>query len=105
MYDLIVIDGAVRYECALVAVEKLAPNGLLILDNTEWFPNTANMLLEKGFHEIAFSGFSPNNAFTSKSSVFFRSGTEFAYLPAMHEPPVGGKYHPLGGVGDEPAKA
>lgn len=35
--DLVLIDGLFRDECARRALPKLAPGGLLILDNSNWF--------------------------------------------------------------------
>jgi predicted O-methyltransferase YrrM len=35
--DLVLVDGLHRDECALRAVEKVRPGGLLVLDNADWY--------------------------------------------------------------------
>jgi hypothetical protein len=71
-YDVIVIDGAVRYACAEEAIKWIHDDGIIILDNTEWYPQTASMLRKQGFVQIDFSGFCPINAFPSCTSLFFK---------------------------------
>jgi hypothetical protein len=92
-FDLIVIDGAVRYPCAEAALDRLTDRGLIILDNTEWYPQTARRISEAGLTQIDFSGFGPINAFTSTSSLFFRDPE---LLQRRATPPrwapVGGRY-------------
>lgn len=92
-YDLIVIDGAVRYPCAEAALDRLTDRGLIILDNTEWYPQTARRITAAGFTQIDFSGFGPINAFTSTSSLFFRH-SELLHRRAMPPrwAPAGGRY-------------
>ncbi|MFN2613863.1 MAG: class I SAM-dependent methyltransferase [Actinomycetota bacterium] len=36
--DLVVVDGAYRISCALAALPKLRPGGLLLVDDASWFP-------------------------------------------------------------------
>ncbi len=47
-FDVIVVDGAERYRSAEAALEKLIPGGMIILDNAEWYPNTAELLRGAG---------------------------------------------------------
>jgi hypothetical protein len=35
-FDVVLVDGRARVECALNAVNKIKPGGFLILDNSEW---------------------------------------------------------------------
>lgn len=35
-FDLVLVDGRARVACARNALDKLAPGGLLVLDNAEW---------------------------------------------------------------------
>jgi hypothetical protein len=92
-YDIIVIDGAVRYPCAEAALNCLTGRGMFLLDNTEWYPETARMIRKAGFSQIDFSGFGPINAFPSTSSLFFRDPF---LLSRRRTPdawaPVGGHY-------------
>lgn len=74
-FDVIVIDGAVRYPCAQSALDSISERGIILLDNTEWYPETAKLLRERGFTQIDFCGFPPINAFTSCTSVFFKENS------------------------------
>ena len=73
VYDVIVIDGSVRYPCAERAIEKLSKDGIIILDNSEWYPNTCEFITSNGFSRIDFIGISPINAFASCTSLFIRN--------------------------------
>jgi predicted O-methyltransferase YrrM len=35
-FDVVLVDGRARVECALNAMDKIKPGGLLVLDNSEW---------------------------------------------------------------------
>jgi hypothetical protein len=96
MFDLIVVDGyarsRVRYQCAQAALPHLEPDGLMILDNSDWLPATAMYLRQSGLLEVDLSGPAPGNEFHQTTSFFFRRG--FDFQPAgKRQPlaPVGGK--------------
>ena len=72
-FDLIVIDGQWRRSCANLAPMHLAEGGLIVLDNADWYPDSARGLRAAGFYEIDFSGFGPVNAYTWTTSVFLRA--------------------------------
>lgn len=102
-FDLILIDGAERYRSAQQAHSRLAPGGLLLLDNSEWYPRTASMLREAGLLQIEFAGFGPLNAFPSVTSLFFREPVRLAYRAkpkGWH--PVGGRALSGGALDDKP---
>ncbi len=69
-YDVIVIDGVHRLSCAEVAVQCLAPGGLIILDNSDWFPKTTTCLREAGLIQVDFTGLGPINYYTWTTSIF-----------------------------------
>lgn len=69
-YDVIVIDGVHRLSCAEVAVQCLAPGGLIILDNSDWFPKTTTTLREAGLIQVDFTGLGPINYYTWTTSIF-----------------------------------
>jgi hypothetical protein len=69
-YDVIVIDGICRYDCARVAAGRVREGGLIILDNSDWYPNTAKLLREAGFIQVDFSGLGPINYYTWTTSLF-----------------------------------
>ncbi|WCP69233.1 hypothetical protein LYZ37_22180 [Vibrio tubiashii] len=92
LFDVISIDGAERSRCAKHAVNHLKSGGLLILDNSEWYPETATFLRDNGFTQLDFCGFAPLNSFTSMTSIFFKNEIKFPYLNKKHGwIPIGGK--------------
>lgn len=97
-FDIIVIDGKHRYECSKNAVKCLSEVGLIILDNSDWFPKTAKILREHNLIQVDFSGFGPVNSYTSTTSLFFSRNFDFK-IPCFNQP-----LQPIGGVkqyGDE----
>jgi len=90
-FDVIIIDGAVRYPCVESSLLKINEDGIIILDNSEWYPNASKLLRENGFIQVDFSGFGPINAFTSCTSIFFR-GTKVLSRRLNHK-----DWHPIGG--------
>lgn len=42
LYDIVIIDGSHRTDCASVALQVVKPNGRIILDNSEWWWNKAD---------------------------------------------------------------
>jgi hypothetical protein len=91
-FDVIVVDGLVtdlyRYECCTVAAGVLKPGGMIVLDNSDWLPQSCAFLADQGFTQIEFNGFSPINHVPGRTSVFFRDQLIFERLP--HKPTVGG---------------
>ena len=83
-YDVIVIDGKRRTECAKVAVEALADGGMIILDDSdrintsEEYVKAVKILREKGLLQVDFYGFCPMNCYTKATSVFFSRDWNFA---------------------------
>ena len=57
-------------------VEKLLDvnySGLIILDNSDSFPNTVKLLLERGYKEIPFYGSKLTQPYDSCTSIFFKN--------------------------------
>jgi len=94
-FDVIVIDGQSRLRCAAVAVEALRRGGVIVLDNSDWFPRTAAALREHDLIEVDMSGFGPINDYTSTTSLFFHRA--FAIPPRYGRQPLS----PVGGVTKE----
>jgi hypothetical protein len=91
-FDIIVIDGKKRDSCAKKAVNKLVKGGIIILDNSDWFPVSANILRKSGFTQIDFSGFGPGVNFCWTTSVFFKENIKFKYTnDRKKQIPVGGR--------------
>ncbi len=79
-YDVIVIDGAWRRECAHIAPTYLSEGGLIILDNTDWYPFArATMRTHDQLLEVDFSGFAPAQACTGTTSIWFDRSCRFSY--------------------------
>lgn len=96
-FDLIIIDGAWRNECAAAALPHLGAGGVVVLDNSDWYTDVAGFVRSKGFFQVDFNGFGPINEYCWTTSILlpFRS-------------PIGdliGQPRPIGGIavskGDE----
>jgi hypothetical protein len=70
-FDIFVVDGKYRREC-LEHVVKVGKGGvMLILDNSDWHPNSVRFLQEKlGWMQTDFHGFGPINNYTWTTSIF-----------------------------------
>lgn len=73
-YDVVIVDGLYRFDCAKIGRTKVKTGGCLILDNSDWHPNTCEMLRASGFTQIDFIGPGPLNAYSWSTSIFI-SGT------------------------------
>jgi hypothetical protein len=88
-FNIVVVDGVWRDSCADACLPYLAPDGMLILDNSDWYWETAARLRSKGLFEVSFSGFGPVNDYTWTTSIFFR-GMEARMRDMSAPEPVGG---------------
>ncbi len=93
-YDVIVVDGKMRAECAAAAVERLAPGGMIILDDSDRINTSQEYVqavenLKKGnYLQVDFYGFCPMNSYTKTTSVFF--SRDFAFQSLYKVQPVNG---------------
>jgi predicted O-methyltransferase YrrM len=92
-FDAIVIDCAAnRLEAARRAVPRLKPGGFALLDNSDWYPNTARVLRDADLIQVDFHDFRPLHSYRCTTSLFlhreFRAKPRAARLPL---PPIGGK--------------
>ncbi len=71
-YDVIVIDGKHRALCARRALPRLAKHGMIILDNSEWCPQTVEILRLQGLLQVDFIGIGPLNRYTWCTSLFLQ---------------------------------
>lgn len=82
-FEVIVIDGACRNECAKTAVQKIAHNGIIILDNAERANDLSDhkeaveTLKSKNFIQVDFYGFAPLNGYTHSTSLFISRNFDF----------------------------
>lgn len=75
LFDIIIIDGQKRPECAPWALQALKPDGVIIWDNSnrEDFSTGSRVFTDNDFREIYFSGMSPICTFCSRTSVLYRN--------------------------------
>ena len=76
-FDVIVIDGKYRHQCSKNAVKSLAKGGIIILDNSDRFPKTVEVLREHNLIQVNFNGFGPINNYTWTTSIFFSRDFNF----------------------------
>ncbi|MDX4067242.1 hypothetical protein Q6A87_05210 [Aliarcobacter skirrowii] len=83
-FDVIVIDGIRRYQCAGIVIEYIntlnerESEYMIILDNSDWYKNTAKLLRDKlDLIEIDFHGFGPINNYTWTTSIFLSRNFNF----------------------------
>lgn len=80
-YDVIVIDGYIhdgmRRACAERSLSHLRDGGLLLLDNSDWLPNTCAFLREEGLGQSDYSGFGPINNYPWVTSLFAKGPARF----------------------------
>jgi hypothetical protein len=72
LFDVIIIDGSHRYECASHALTRLRDDGLIILDNSDRMDRTSELLRAADLIEADMSGFGPINGYTWTTSFYFR---------------------------------
>jgi hypothetical protein len=74
-FDIIVIDGRDRVNCAREGLASLRSDGVIIWDNSDRLKYRPGFeyLEEHGFRRIQFSGHGPINAHSWETSVFYRS--------------------------------
>lgn len=76
VFDLVIVDGRNRVECAMACLEKLSDRGVIIWDNSERerYGEGIQALKSRGFRQIRFTGFIPIDFMESETSVFYRVG-------------------------------
>jgi hypothetical protein len=91
-YNVIIIDGNYRYDCAVMAINNLENGGIIIFDNSDWFPKSIEYLRQQNLIQVDFSGFGPAIGFTWSTSIFFDRKFDINYL-VEHQ-----QVHPIGGL-------
>jgi len=93
-YDVIIIDGEIdrRFECAQTAIDHLASNGMIILDNSDWLTNTCKFLRDSNLIQVDMAGFGPINDYTWCTSFFLTR--DFNFLSCDDKRPA----YTLGGI-------
>ena len=88
-FDVIIIDGRWRFDCASIAMNYLNQGGFIVFDNSDWYPESCKLLRNHKLFQIDFSGFGPINDYTWTTSVFlpFQGLTQKEY---NNPRPIGG---------------
>ena len=75
IFDIVVIDGRDRVNCAKNSLLGLKSDGVVIWDNSdrEEYGEGYEFLLDNGFRRVDFAGMGPINANGWTTSVFYRS--------------------------------
>ncbi len=73
-FDMVIVDGAFRRECAAAAVRHIKPGGLLVVDNTDWhwFRTEPIEGIPPHWERRAYPGYAPMMGHKSETTVFRR---------------------------------
>jgi SAM-dependent methyltransferase len=82
-FDVIIIDGVHRQQCAQASLPFLRPGGIVVLDNSDWHPHIGAWLREQGMLQFDFHGFGPLNPYTWCTSLFVRGTSCLPYADAQ----------------------
>ncbi len=85
-FDVVALDGLHYYDCARAARRLLAPGGLVILDNADFYPATCALLRDDGFLEVDMAGFKPCHRDAQVTALFF--DRDFSVPPRHGRQPV-----------------
>jgi len=69
-FDVIVIDGIVRFDCVKPTLEKIKDDGIIIFDNTDWHKNSKEELDKSDLIPIHFHGFKPLHVDSETTSCY-----------------------------------
>jgi hypothetical protein len=92
-WHVIVLDGLHQHDCAAASPAALADGGLIILDNSDYYPDTCARLRAGGLLQVDMAGLKPCHDDTQVTSLFF--DRRFAL------PPRGGR-QPHTSIGGRP---
>lgn len=88
IFDVVVVDGRFRRDCAKVACKVVKEDGMIIFDNADWYPEACEDIRKLGWFQIDFSGIGPINSYAWTTSVFLRTST--AFQRNIDVAPIGG---------------
>ena len=85
-YDVIIVDGKRRFQCAEAAVKALNDGGMIILDDSDRintsqeYVKAVEILKNANLLQVDFYGFCPMNNYTKTTSVFYSRDFNFESL-------------------------
>ena len=83
LFDVIVVDGKFRDNCATNAIKKLSSDGMIIFDNSDRvqefdeYANASKIFSEADFLQVDFHGAGPINPWTWTTTVYFSRNFRF----------------------------
>jgi len=83
IFDIIVVDGRKRNECALYAYDVVAPGGIIIFDNSDRprYRDAMRFLTLAGLSRIDYYGRSPGIQWKTCTSIFLTDARVLSALP------------------------
>jgi hypothetical protein len=89
-FDIIVIDGMERVQCAYAAPSRLRDDGIIVFDNSDRIPFRPGIdhLHKLGFGRIDFYGFATQVSTRTCTSIFLKFGTRWTTenVPLVPQP-------------------
>lgn len=75
-FDVIVVDGRNRIQCAINSLKALKREGVIIWDNSDRsrYDEGYAFLIRNGFMRLDFKGLGPINGYEWCTSIFYRAG-------------------------------
>ena len=89
-FDIMIIDGRHRKDCAAVAADLVRDDGFIIFDNADWYPAACKSLRSRGWFQVDFSGLGPINSYAWTTAVFMRSKIVISRVDGIR--PTGGNF-------------
>ena len=73
-YDVVIIDGILRNECAFKCVSNLNRGGVIVFDDSDRddYKIAYDYLIDKGFKRIDFTGLAPCSVNKNSTSIFYK---------------------------------
>ncbi len=75
-FDIVIIDGQRREECAMYAAQAVSDTGCIVWDDSqeEHFQRGYPPLRKQGWREISFWGLKPSEIVPGQTSILYREG-------------------------------
>lgn len=90
-FDIVIIDGIERLECAKQSIKHLKTGGMIILDNSDWYKKTTKYLTQKSIFQVDYMGIGPVNRYMWATSFYYFNSK--LNIPRKHAYP-----RPIGGI-------
>ncbi len=79
-FDIVVIDGRDRVNCAINCIHALKEDGIIIFDDSDrpQYRKAFDFLTTNGFKRIEFQGMGPGLTIKFETSIFYRADNVFS---------------------------